>query len=322
MPMNMTLQQSLMKSKFFIAALAAVLLSGCSPEIYRIYLDVRQPSASGLMLGGKSMAVVYMDGKNAADSIMSASVAEKFASVLDKDYYGGETAVGVYDVPFSDEYTIEDMRSLVMDTGEDVVFLLSSSLGEVQSLGNKPAYIATSVDSAYIFNSSVPVSVSLWAYDSMGKDEVKSYSGNSNIRHSVYNSGIIPEENLKDIALKEIPDGSASKVASLIGSRFTSSWKTESFSFYWFDDWNFEQWEKALDYAEQGKYSKAVDIWSAFVKGKNELKAAHAAYNIAMAFYLMGDMDLAGKWLDMADALGKVTLSSGLRKRIAANLEK
>ena len=37
---------------------AALLLAACSPQVYPLYLEVRQPSSSGLNLNRKSMSIV------------------------------------------------------------------------------------------------------------------------------------------------------------------------------------------------------------------------------------------------------------------------
>ncbi len=58
------------------------------------------------------------------------------------------------------------------------------------------------------------------------------------------------------------------------------------------------------------------------MKEGSAIKRAAASYNIAMAFYLLEDYEMAAKWLDMADSLENLSLSQGLRKRIKSRLEK
>ena len=87
-----------MKRSVLLAA-ALVLAVSCSPEIYTHYLEVRQPSDSGLDLSRKSMAVVYMDGNAPADSSFNRSVASALARALEEDYFGGEEVIGLYHVP-------------------------------------------------------------------------------------------------------------------------------------------------------------------------------------------------------------------------------
>ena len=54
---------------------AALVVAACSPEIYPLHLEVRQPSASGMDLNRKSMSIVYMDGSNNLDSLLDRSTA-------------------------------------------------------------------------------------------------------------------------------------------------------------------------------------------------------------------------------------------------------
>ena len=310
-----------MKAKMIIAAAAAMLLAACSPETYSIYLDVRMPSASGMDLSRKTMAIVYMDGPTKVDSLLSANSAASFAQAMEKDYFNGEEAIGMYALPAADTVTVETMRGLIMDTGEDVVFLLKSSVGEPSDFSNKPYQKATHPDSAYICRAKVPVNVSLFVYDSMGKDTVKTFYGNAAANAAVFNSGITPDEYMIDLLRARVPAIAGESVGERISTRFIGGWTTESFTFYWFDDFYVDEWFDAISKAQQGKFADAVTGFEPFLK-KSEVKAAHAAYNIALCFYLMGDMDLSLRWLEEADKLENVSNTGYLRRRIINKLQK
>ena len=310
-----------MKAKMIIAAAAAMLLAACSPETYSIYLDVRQPSASGLDLSRKTMAIVYMDGPTKVDSLLGAKSAAAFAEAMEKDYFNGEEAIGMYAYPAADTVTVETMRRLIMDTGEDVVFLLKSWVGEPAEVANMPYQKASHPDSAYVCKAKVPMKVNLYVYDSMGKDTVKTYHGSTKANAAVFNSGITPEENLSDLLKGRVPAIAGESVGNQISSRFIGGWATESFSFYWFDDMYAEEWFSAIMKAQEGKFADAVKGFEPFLK-KSDYKAAHACYNIALCFYLMGDLDLSMKWLDEADKLENVTKTGALRRRIINHLQK
>ncbi|MBP5333873.1 MAG: tetratricopeptide repeat protein [Bacteroidales bacterium] len=312
-----------MKKRLILAAAAAMLLTACSPEIYRVFLEVRQPSPSGLKLSGKSMAVVYMDGPEKTDSLLSAGAATVFAEALEKDYFGGESVIGMYACPVADTMSLDAMHKLVMDTGEDVVFVLRSVIEKPKEGKNNPFQKATHPDSAYVYASKVPVSVKMFVYDSMGKeDKVNSYKGTTLINAAVFNSGIIPQDNLDDQVKQRVPGVAARSMGERMSKHFLSKWTPETFSFYWFDDINSYKWQRAIDYIGEGKFTESIKVWEDFVKGKNRYKAAHACYNMAMAFYLLGDMQLAAKWLDEADKLENVSLTGSLRRRIINSLEK
>lgn len=311
-----------MKAKMIIAAAAAMLLAACSPETYSIYLDVRQPSASGIDLGRKSMAIVYMDGPQKVDSLLSATSAAAFAGALEKDYFDGEEAIGMYAYPVTDTVTVETMRSLIMDTGEDVVFLLKSAVDQPVKFSNIPYQKATHPDSAYVCKADVPVRVNLYVYDSMGQDTVRVFSGKTSAPAAVFNSGIAPQEVLEDQLKARVPGIAGEAVGNRISTRFTAGWATESFGFYWFDDFDAEQWFAAIMKAQEGKFTDAINGFARFATGKNKFKAAHACYDIALCFFLLGDMDLSMKWLDEADKLENVSKTGSLRRRIINKLQK
>ena len=112
--------------KKLLFPLLAIFAVSCSPQVYSLVLDVRQPSPSGLDLARKSMAIVTME---TPDSTFDRNSASAMARVLEQDYYGGEELVQMFRVPAADTVTLDLMHSLVMDTEADVVFLMSSVIG-------------------------------------------------------------------------------------------------------------------------------------------------------------------------------------------------
>ena len=275
-----------MKKLLFPLLALMALSASCSPQVYSLILDVRQPSPSGLDLSRKSMAIVTME---TPDSTFDRNAASAMARVLEQDYYGGEELVGMYRVPAADSVSLELMHSLIMDTDADVVFLLNSAIDAPDDKAR------------------LPLRTNLSVYDSMGEDKIHRFKGQAYL---------IPKDGNSDLSEE------AEKVGNRVATRFLSTWKTESFSLYYFDDFNAGNWEKALKLSYENKFAKAIDIWSEFVKGGTAIKRAAASYNISMAFYLLEDYEMALKWLDMADSMENLSLSPGLRKRITERLEK
>ena len=310
-----------MKRIIWLAAALLGLVS-CSPEIYTYYLEVRQPSDSGMDLARKSMALVYMDSDVPADTAFNRSMASSLARALEEDYFGGEEVIGIYRIPKADSLSLEMMHSLVMDTGEDVIFLITSALGEPVMESNQEVHNARSVDSAYVCPAQVPLNTALYIYDSMGDDVVRRFSGNAVLRPAVYNSGVTPGENLKDKARLAAAGGEAERMGERISRRFVSNWQTESFSFYYYDDSDSDEWIGAITSTLDGKYAAAIDAWAPFLQGNDDRKRACACYNMALVFYMMGDTGLAARWLDTANTLyPDLVLIPGLQKRIEARLE-
>lgn len=267
---------------------AVLLLAACSPQVYPLYLDVRQPSPSGMDLSKKSMSIVYMDGHNQVDSLFDRQLSSAMARYLEEDYFGGKEVVGIYHIPSADTVTVEDMHALVMDTEKDVIFLLTTHLDSKTEDGGQP------------------VSTRLMVYDSMGEDKIRHFSGSA-VLHSM-----APGDSTSQ----------AEEVARRISSRFISGWKTQSFSFYYFDDLNADEWIGALEHVSDGAFSKAIDIWMPMVTRGYNIKRACAAYNLAMAFYLLEDYEISSRWLDVAAGMENLSQIPGLRKRLEPHLEK
>ena len=295
--------------------------AACSPQVYPLYMEVRGPSPSGLTLAGKNISVVYMDGNNQVDSLFDRQVASSLARSLEADYFDGREQVGIFRTPATDGVSLDLMHSLVMETEGDVVFVLSSNLGQPAPETNQVAAKATSVDSAYVCPVAVPVRTQLYVYDSMGKDKVIPYKGSAVLRPLVFNNGALTEDGLKSLALRSMA-GEADEVGERISTRFLSTWTTESFSFYYFDDLNTNTWINGLAEALEGRFAAAVDLWSPLVKQGSSTYRACACYNIAQAFYFMEDYEMSSRWLDMAEKLENVSLAPGLRKRLSHHLEK
>jgi len=301
--------------------LAVLFVAACSPQVFPLYLGVRQPSEAGLTLVGKTASIVYMDGENQVDSLFDHQVASSLARALEADYFNGDEVIGLNRIPSPDSVGTDLMHNLVMETEGDVIFLLNSSLGEFTFEPNKPVPGAASVDSAYVAVASIPVQTHLYVFDSMGKDEVKLHKGRAILKLQVYNSGITSEEGLRTLALREVPDY-AEEVGDRISHRFLSTWINESFSFYYFDDYSSESWFTPLQQAADEQYAKAIDGWARMVKEGSSIKRACACFNIAQTFFLLGDYELSARWLDEAEKLENLSQASALRKRLSVHLEK
>lgn len=126
------------------------LSAACSPQTLTMLVDMRYPSRSGLDLGRKTMAVVYVD--HPADSAFNRTLATSFARRMEEEYFDGEEAIGLYKVPEGGVYSAKDsLRRLVMETDRDVVFL---------------------------FDPADTTNIRLYVYDSMYQaDTVLSYAG-------------------------------------------------------------------------------------------------------------------------------------------------
>ena len=299
----------------YAAAASAVFgLTACGPDVFSMLVDMRQPSDSGLDLSGKSMSVVYMEDPAGRDSLFSAAMAEGFAGTLESDYFGGEESMGVYRMSRNPEgvYSSKDtLVSAAMQTGSDVVFLFDTpSFGKLSVTETK----AVSEDSVQV-TLSAPFKLNLYAYNTLGADTVRVFKGASTLLQTVQCAKDESEDAIEMAFWKSLSDA-GSITGTRSASTFLSNWSPETYYFYYFD--TPAGWGKASDAAYDYRWRDALDLWMTLLDSKDMYRRGAAEYNIAGAFYLLGDYGLATEWLDRSDSDCKMVTSSQLRRKIEA----
>ncbi len=311
-----------MKKTFRMPALAALfcLLGACAPQVFTMNVDMRYPSSSGLDLSGKSIAVAYLDDLSGRDSVFSAYMANGFAQSLEKDYFEGNTVIDVYrlEKDMGGDYADRDtLLNFLMDTGDDVVFLFDApAFGPVTASDRQVVEGSESADRMAGLN--IPYSLSLYAYDSMDKDSVRTYKGTSNLRQPVFCKAEESDEQLEERVWPTL-DQQGEKVGIRSASTFLSTWQTESLPLIYYE---LDKWTDAAQDAYSHKWHSAMDKWMALMDTGNMGMRSAAEYNMATACYLLGDYDLAIKWLDRSDKDSKYSFSSSLRRKILARKNK
>lgn len=310
--------------KSLLLALSMVAAVACGPSRYMMHLEMRYPSKSGMELAGKNVSIVYMENGSSLNDGFNSSMAETMATVIESDYGTGEGSVGIYRMSRAKgDYSSKDtLTNLLMDTGADLVFLLDTVKFGAVSIGG-PSKVTTAfqnrnsgripVDSSYVNIASIPFSLSIYAYDSMGKeDEVKLFGGTTVAQASIYSDGKKSAEELTAMAYRTLPD-EGNEAGELVGASFKSQWKVEEFSVAYYDS---AKWMDALLKADQLDWKGAMDIWFELLDSVDIMKRACASYNLALSCYMLGDYKLAEEWLDLSDKETSLPMSATLRKRI------
>lgn len=307
-----------MKRILYIIVLAA-LAASCSPTRHVIYLEMRHPSKSGIELAGKNVAIVHLENDNVFSNDLSKGIAEGMSESLAQDYETGEGSVPVFSMRVAPggRYASKDtLVNLLIDTGADVLFLVDTlNVGAMTMGGATSVASPESPDSTYISTGNLPFKIKLYCFDAMNKDEkVFAYGGNSTAVPYAYSDGRQSDEIIRQRAMKSLPLLGL-EAGKTISSNFKSQWKNEQYSVLYFDG---EKWYKALEYADALMWHPAMEIWLELVETKDLMKRSSAAYNLALASYMLGDYDLATEWLDLSDKDNKLPVSDSLRKRINA----
>lgn len=294
-----------------IAALSAlVALQSCDPQAFSMNVEMRYPSSSGMSIDGKSVAVVYLNEDSAKDSVFNECLANGFASAIEKNYFNGAEAVNLYKMPKvgGGVYSNADtLINLIVDTGCDIVFLFDApEFGNVQIKEQK-----TSTSGTY-YPVSVPVAVKLYGFDSLsGSDTVRVWTGTRMLSANMEAS--LGRQAAADSLWNRI-GSSAENLGEVSARTFAPVWKEETYTFIYYE--SPEAWLTAAQYASDYKWNEAMKVWISLLDTNNTMKRSCAEYNIATACFLMGDNELALKWLNSSDEDYPISLSKTLRKRI------
>lgn len=296
-----------------IAALSAlVALQSCDPQAFSMNVEMRYPSSSGMSIDGKSIAVVYLNEDSAKDSVFNECLANGFASAIEKNYFNGAEAVNLYKMPKvgGGVYSNADtLINLIVDTGCDIVFLFDApEFGNVQIKEQK-----TSTSGTY-YPVSVPVAIKLYGFDSLsGSDTVRVWTGTRMLSANMEAS--LGRQAAADSLWNRI-GSSAENLGEVSARTFAPVWKEENYTFIYYE--SPEAWLTAAQYASDYKWNEAMKVWISLLDTNNTMKRSCAEYNIATACFLMGDNELALKWLNSSDEDYPISLSKALRKRIQA----
>ena len=307
--------------KPLLAIIVAAAATSCGPSKYMMHLEMRYPSKAGVELAGKNVSIVYLENGSALQDGFNASMAEGMATTLENDYGTGQGSVGIYRMPrsLSGDYASKDsLTNILMDTGSDVVFLLDTvTFGEMTVGGPSKVSYKTVKDSSYVNSGSIPTTVKIYCFDAMNKaEDVKTFGGTMVSQTSVYSAGNLSQQELLSRAYSALP-AEGYTAGELVGASFISQWKVEGYSVIYFDS---VKWMEALEKADQLDWKGAMDIWFTFVDSSDIMKRSCAAYNIALACYMLGDYSLAEDWLDISDKEAELPMSSVLRKRIQGRI--
>lgn len=153
----------------------------------------------------------------------------------------------------------------------------------------------------------------------MGKvDTVYTWRGSRNLSGSLAADVYTSRADVADMLWPKLAL-QAEQAGTLSSKIFMPTWKSEQYTVIYFD--SPEAWDTASEAAYNFRWHDAVESWMTLVDTNNLMRRSCAEYNIALGCYMMGDNELALKWLDRSDADYPVSLSSGLRKRIKARMK-
>lgn len=265
-----------MKRSFLMALVC--LVCSCTPQAYTMLVESRSQKSGGIDISGKTVSILYLSPDNAKDSAFVTSFADGLAQGLEAEYFNSQRAIEVFSAARSPKGNYSDRDSLVN------------------------LMVQTGTDVMFLIDVPQAKQARIYAYDAMNKED----------KVLVFSKDAMQVYGRQD-------DTMFSSDAQFLGYDFSKTfglkWEQMQFTLIYFDNLD-ESWIDAIIYAEEFQWSKSIDLWLAKVNNGSDIQSSCAAYNVAVGCYMLGQYDLAQKWLDFSDSKHPVSLSAGLRKRI------
>ena len=279
----------------FLYCVLLSLLVACAPQASILQVEVKDTPGEHIDADTKQVAVFAIAGAGYGDSLRIERAATMLAEKFEQDrgctdplpvFLLSELDFGKADNGY---YDTEILRTLMYNSGADLqIFLHSLKFGNynVTSIvdylgdyGHKMVYI--------------PYKASVDVYDAIADSLIYK----ATLMDSIYMS-VVSEVSVKDytaLVNQKLPEVSAI-VGETMATLLSEQWHTQERMLVNFP--GDSKWERGITLANDFKWKEAIVQWMPLVKDPNSRKASYAAYNIAVACEMMGQMELAGEWAD------------------------
>ena len=288
------------KYKLVYLLSAVIFTASCSPSLYELAVDVRQPASVSIAnIEDKSIAVYVTAEENSAvddNASLPIRFASGLAAGLEKNLGLDEGAVYVYNhypENGASPYAMDYIQSLSRQADSDMLILVENVQVSDFTLIDNVAVTAQSVQYMHaLFEGNFSV------YDGTTAELI----AQKNIKDTVYWELLSNNSTTRssrtggvEVAVNSI----TSRIGDDVADIFFAKWKRESRYLYVYNS----LWRSAFNYARAFEWDRAIAVWSAELTQKGGYKAACAAINIAVGCEMTGRADLALEWLNTAERM-------------------
>ncbi len=275
----------------FIAFLLFGVIS-CSPIPYYLNVDMKKPSEHKVNLEQKSVAVVTAMEKGGKDSLLLSAIAFGTAEKFEEEMGLKKGVLPIF-TTYSDELNVNDgvgLSIIAVDSNYDCLLVIDSL--------NVGSYFVRrgKTDMGVEKDVMLPFEVKYRLFDLASFSFPVKVSLSDTIISTIIGTNV---SDIKAIAkANQMINELFKKIGVSIASTLFPQWEEQSRMVIYYNDKN---WEKALRYARDFRWEEARDIWIEEANSPSPQKSACAAFNIALACEMLGEYELARKWLDFAE---------------------
>lgn len=270
--------------------LVLFVLSQCAtPQPVYFDVDIADTTSFNLNPLGENVTVLFVVEN---DSLMREAeiIANSMAAKYEEDQALDEEVVGVYLIP-KREYDLDNEQYLTqLSENSNCRFLIF-----VSDFVYKESEIEVNEGYTYAtYMKTFPYSANVTIYDSARKDFVKRISASSHIS-VLFDS--YSEIKSQYSTFNTTSESVNKAIGSSLASYISTKWDTKEVMIVNYP--SDQNWENAVKYASEFQFEKAIRIWLPYTSNStDEEKEAFAAYNIAIAFQMMGKNDFALEWVE------------------------
>ncbi|PKP00301.1 MAG: hypothetical protein CVU13_01990 [Bacteroidetes bacterium HGW-Bacteroidetes-8] len=312
--------------KGLIFLVFVIILSSCGPAVQFFNIDERVAPLHPVNFDNRSISVyVSIYGgevdenllfKN--DSAQMSNLATGIASSLEKNLLLDEGAVYVFNhYPESGfKYNMEYIQSLSAASNSDVLVVVDTLVvGRTQIMNDLKSPVTQSYRSNYVF---APIRTVINVFDGITAERL----GRIDQKDTVYWE-ILSRSDARENAIKYKAVESMLVVATTLGEDIVTTmfpqWKTVGKYLYVYP---VSTWQKAYEYSLEFKWREAMEIWLEEISHQDAIRAASAAYNIALACELTDRLELAIEWIDVSIKKFRLQGVSSYKQSLIEKLEK
>ncbi|MDP3397650.1 MAG: DUF6340 family protein [Bacteroidales bacterium] len=297
------MKRALLKFVILVPVLT-YLLCACAPVTEIINVEARIPAEYPIDFNEKSVAVFFSVTDEMPDesflykndSILMQQLATGIASTIEKNLLLDEGGVFVFK-HFPDANTVYDMsyiHELSFNSNSDIIIIVDSvEVGHIGLLDGVKHNFTTNYISRYIF---APFRSSIKVYDGITAKSLAYINQSDTVFWEILSKNDLRPEVMAVRARQSMPNVSRSIGEEVVKALFPT-WQAQKRTLYLYPT---QAWINAANYAKEFKWKEAMDFWLKQSKDKDPVKAAVAAYNIAIACELTDRHELALEWAEFS----------------------
>lgn len=293
----------------------ALLLQGCAPQAYYITVE-RNNNAGKVLINRDNIAVVacFNPGRQSSlgfskDSLIMVNAASAVAvkTAEDRELVSGIDSISVIPAVINGKQYADEPAAQIIYREKNENSALARRLSNAKTLiivenagvdytnpMNKTSVYETPEYSTTFFY--VPVNICLKVYDNILDNYVYGKELKDTMQLELLSSNLTREQivDMTGMSLGQI----AYRLGESVAADLSPQWIEESHLLVTYED--SKEWMKACHLADEYRLKEAIDAFMPFTESNNPRKVSFAAYDIAVLCNIIGEKDLALKWVKLS----------------------